>query len=179
MTFTTGKIADMYTKLEASRAYVYAVARACDSGHVSRRVSHYLFSVGCTLTESASQDCAGSILYSTEKAIEVALEGMQCLGGNGYINGQSDYAHPVLVLLIFFLVSQNFRRVASCEMRACTPLAQVLRRFGGCSLDVNSIRLFAHERGLDYETSRSMDEADRHIGLDDRLADMRSGYAVE
>ena len=35
------------------------------------------------------QDCAGSILYSTEKAIEVALEGMQCLGGNGYINGQS------------------------------------------------------------------------------------------
>ncbi|KAH8117050.1 acyl-CoA dehydrogenase NM domain-like protein [Phellopilus nigrolimitatus] len=63
-----GKVADMYTKLEASRAYVYAVARACDNGHVSRR------------------DCAGSILYSTEKAIEVALEGMQCLGGNGYIN---------------------------------------------------------------------------------------------
>ncbi|EJD02221.1 acyl-CoA dehydrogenase NM domain-like protein [Fomitiporia mediterranea MF3/22] len=63
-----GKIADMYTKLEASRAYVYAVARACDEGHISRR------------------DCAGAILYSTEKAIEVALEGMQCLGGNGYIN---------------------------------------------------------------------------------------------
>ncbi|KAL5489989.1 hypothetical protein ACEPAI_4822 [Sanghuangporus weigelae] len=63
-----GKIADMYTKLESSRAYVYAVARACDQGHISRR------------------DCAGSILYSTEKAIEVALEGMQCLGGNGYIN---------------------------------------------------------------------------------------------
>lgn len=36
------------------------------------------------------QDCAGSILYSTEKAIEVAQEGMQCLGGNGYINGKSD-----------------------------------------------------------------------------------------
>lgn len=36
----TGKIADMYTKLEASRAYVYAVARACDNGHVSRRVRH-------------------------------------------------------------------------------------------------------------------------------------------
>ncbi|THH12008.1 hypothetical protein EW145_g305 [Phellinidium pouzarii] len=66
-----GKIADMYTKLEASRAYVYAVARACDEGHVSRR------------------DCAGSILYSTEKAIEVTLEGMQCLGGNGYINGEA------------------------------------------------------------------------------------------
>jgi len=63
-----GKIADMYTKMTASRSYVYAVARACDQGHVSRR------------------DCAGAILYSTEKAVEVALEGMQCLGGNGYIN---------------------------------------------------------------------------------------------
>ncbi|KAH7107604.1 acyl-CoA dehydrogenase NM domain-like protein [Auriculariales sp. MPI-PUGE-AT-0066] len=63
-----GKIADMYTKLNASRAYVYAVARACDQGNISR------------------QDCAGAILYSTEKAIEVALEAQQCLGGNGYIN---------------------------------------------------------------------------------------------
>ncbi|KAF5358425.1 hypothetical protein D9756_001463 [Leucocoprinus leucothites] len=62
------KIADMYTKLNASRSYVYSVARACDRGRVSRR------------------DCAGAILYSTEKAVEVALEGMQCLGGNGYIN---------------------------------------------------------------------------------------------
>ena len=66
-----GKIADMYTKLTASRSLVYAVGRACDSGHVSRR------------------DCAGAILYSTEKAVEVALEAMQCLGGNGYINGSS------------------------------------------------------------------------------------------
>ncbi|KAG1877666.1 acyl-CoA dehydrogenase NM domain-like protein [Suillus subalutaceus] len=63
-----GKIADMYTSINASRAYVYAVARACDRGQISRR------------------DCAGAILYSTEKAIEVALEAMQCLGGNGYIN---------------------------------------------------------------------------------------------
>ncbi|KAK7694010.1 hypothetical protein QCA50_003586 [Cerrena zonata] len=63
-----GKIADMYTSMNASRSYVYAVARACDAGKVSRR------------------DCAGAILYSTEKAIEVALEAMQCLGGNGYIN---------------------------------------------------------------------------------------------
>ncbi|KAG6814553.1 hypothetical protein H0H92_000081 [Tricholoma furcatifolium] len=62
------KIADMYTKLNASRSYVYAVARACDRGQVSRR------------------DCAGAILYSTERAVEVALEGMQCFGGNGYIN---------------------------------------------------------------------------------------------
>ncbi|KAF8136531.1 acyl-CoA dehydrogenase/oxidase [Boletus edulis] len=63
-----GKIADMYTKINASRSYVYAVAKACDKGHVSRR------------------DCAGAILYSTDRAIEVAMEGMQCLGGNGYIN---------------------------------------------------------------------------------------------
>ncbi|THH16636.1 hypothetical protein EW146_g4036 [Bondarzewia mesenterica] len=64
------KIADMYTKLNASRSYVYAVARACDGGHISRK------------------DCAGAILYSTEKAVEVALEGMQCLGGNGLPNGK-------------------------------------------------------------------------------------------
>jgi len=63
-----GKIADMYTKLNASRAYVYAVARACDAGNVSRK------------------DCAAAILYSTQNAIEVALEAQQCLGGNGYIN---------------------------------------------------------------------------------------------
>ncbi|KAJ6502029.1 isovaleryl-CoA-dehydrogenase [Mycena sanguinolenta] len=63
-----GKIADMYTNLNASRSYVYAVAKACDQGKISRR------------------DCAGAILYSTEKAIEVAIEAMQSLGGNGYIN---------------------------------------------------------------------------------------------
>ncbi|KAJ2554093.1 hypothetical protein EV175_002710 [Coemansia sp. RSA 1933] len=63
-----GKLADMYTKLNASRAYVYAVARACDKGRVS------------------SKDCAGVILYSAERATEVALDAIQCLGGNGYIN---------------------------------------------------------------------------------------------
>ncbi|CAE7221052.1 unnamed protein product [Rhizoctonia solani] len=63
-----GKIADMYTKLNASRSYVYAVARACDRGDISRR------------------DCAGAILYSSDRAVEVAEDAMQCLGGNGYIN---------------------------------------------------------------------------------------------
>lgn len=63
-----GKIADMYTKLMATRAYVYAVARACDHGKVSRK------------------DCAGVILYAAERATEVALDGIQLLGGNGYIN---------------------------------------------------------------------------------------------
>jgi len=63
-----GKIADMYTKLSAARSYVYAVARACDAGRISRR------------------DCAGAILYSSDRAVEVAVDAMQCLGGNGYIN---------------------------------------------------------------------------------------------
>jgi len=63
-----GKIADMYTKLSASRAYAYAVGRACDAGHISRR------------------DCAGVILFASDRAVEVANDAMQSLGGNGYIN---------------------------------------------------------------------------------------------
>ena len=51
----------MYTKLSASRAYVYAVARGCDSGNISR------------------QDCAGAILYSSDRAVEVAMDAQQCL----------------------------------------------------------------------------------------------------
>ena len=93
----------MYTKLNASRSYVYAVARACDQGKVSRRVS-VVFYFGRRMRplalgqdpwntanrlRSLKQDCAGAILYSTERAVEVALEAMQCFGGNGYINGRS------------------------------------------------------------------------------------------
>ncbi|XP_038639823.1 isovaleryl-CoA dehydrogenase, mitochondrial isoform X2 [Scyliorhinus canicula] len=63
-----GKMADMYTRLSACRQYVYNVARACDEGHMS------------------SKDCAGVILYAAEAATKVALDGIQCLGGNGYIN---------------------------------------------------------------------------------------------
>ncbi|XP_028934109.1 isovaleryl-CoA dehydrogenase, mitochondrial [Ornithorhynchus anatinus] len=63
-----GKMADMYTRLMACRQYVYNVARACDQGH-------------CT-----AKDCAGVILYAAESATQVALDGIQCLGGNGYIN---------------------------------------------------------------------------------------------
>ena len=66
-----GKIADMYTTLNACKAYVYAVARACDRGHTSRK------------------DAAGAILYAAEKATWMAGEAIQALGGNGYIN---DYA---------------------------------------------------------------------------------------
>ena len=62
------KLADMYVTLNASKAYVYAVARACDDGRVTR------------------EDAAGAILYAAERATWMALEAIQCLGGNGYIN---------------------------------------------------------------------------------------------
>jgi isovaleryl-CoA dehydrogenase len=63
-----GKLADMYTTMNASRAYVYAVAKACDRG------------------ETARKDAAGAILYAAEKATQIALDAVQLLGGNGYIN---------------------------------------------------------------------------------------------
>jgi isovaleryl-CoA dehydrogenase len=63
-----GKLADMYTTMNACRAYVYAVAKACDRGETTRK------------------DAAGAILYAAEKATLVALDAIQLLGGNGYIN---------------------------------------------------------------------------------------------
>lgn len=63
-----GKVADMYTLLNASRAYLYAVARACDKGRVTRK------------------DSASVILYTAENATQSALQAIQTLGGNGYIN---------------------------------------------------------------------------------------------
>ena len=63
-----GKLADMYTTMNASKAYVYAVARACDRGETTRK------------------DAAGAILYAAEKATWMALEAIQAMGGMGYIN---------------------------------------------------------------------------------------------
>jgi isovaleryl-CoA dehydrogenase len=63
-----GKLADMYTVLNASRAYLYAMARSCDRGRESRK------------------DAAGVILFASENATQMALETVQALGGNGYIN---------------------------------------------------------------------------------------------
>jgi len=63
-----GKLADMYTTTNACKSYVYTVARACDKSRVTRK------------------DAAGAILYAAEKATLVALDAIQCLGGNGYIN---------------------------------------------------------------------------------------------
>jgi isovaleryl-CoA dehydrogenase len=63
-----GKLADMYVAVSAVRSYVYAVARACDRGQTTRK------------------DAAGAILYAAEKGTWMALQAIQCLGGNGYIN---------------------------------------------------------------------------------------------
>ena len=63
-----GKIADMYTQMNAARAYVYTVAKACDRGETTRK------------------DAAGAILYAAELATKMALDAIQLLGGNGYIN---------------------------------------------------------------------------------------------
>ncbi|MBK0416671.1 isovaleryl-CoA dehydrogenase [Chromobacterium haemolyticum] len=66
-----GKLADMYVKLSASRAYVYAVGQALDRGETGRQTR---------------KDAAGAILYAAEGATQMALDAIQCLGGNGYIN---------------------------------------------------------------------------------------------
>jgi isovaleryl-CoA dehydrogenase len=66
-----GKLADMYTRMNASKAYIYMVARACDRGETTRK------------------DAAGAILYAAETATWMALEAIQFLGGNGYINEYS------------------------------------------------------------------------------------------
>ena len=63
-----GKLADMYVTMNASKSYVYSVAKACDRGEVNRK------------------DAAGAILYAAERASWMASEAIQCLGGNGYIN---------------------------------------------------------------------------------------------
>lgn len=63
-----GKLADMYTALTATRAYVYALAKACDRGRVTRK------------------DAASAILFAAERATWMTLEAIQCLGGNGYMN---------------------------------------------------------------------------------------------
>jgi isovaleryl-CoA dehydrogenase len=62
------KLADMYVTMNAAKAYVYCVAKACDAGKTTR------------------EDSAGAILYAAERATWMALESIQCLGGNGYIN---------------------------------------------------------------------------------------------
>lgn len=66
--FIQGKLADMYTNLSACQAYAYATAHACDQGKVTRK------------------DSAGVLLYVAERATQMSLQAIQCLGGNGYMN---------------------------------------------------------------------------------------------
>jgi len=89
-----GKVADMYTQLNASRAYLYAVAQACERGETTRK------------------DAAGVILYSAERATQMALDAIQILGGNGYIN--------------------EFPAGACCVTPSSTKLVRAPVRFGGC-----------------------------------------------
>ena len=98
-----GKIADMYTTMNASRAYVYAVAKACDRGETTR------------------EDAAGAILYAAEKATQCALDAIQLLGGNGYIN---DYPPAVCC------ATPNSTRSAPAPARsaACSSGGSCLRR---------------------------------------------------
>ncbi len=63
-----GKLADMYTTMNAAKAYVYAVAKACDAGRTTRK------------------DSAGAILYAAERATWMTLEAIQAMGGMGYVN---------------------------------------------------------------------------------------------
>ena len=63
-----GKLADMYSVMNAARSYVYTVAKACDAGRTTR------------------EDAAGAILFAAEKATQIALDAIQLLGGNGYTN---------------------------------------------------------------------------------------------
>lgn len=72
--FIQGKLADMYTKLCAARAYTYSTARQIDQSSTTGQ------------TVIRTQDCAGAILYAAERATECALDAIQLMGGNGYIN---------------------------------------------------------------------------------------------
>lgn len=70
-----GKLADMYTKLAASRAYTYTTARAIDNSADSPEGP-----------QIRTQDCAGAILFAAERATECALDAIQLMGGTGYVN---------------------------------------------------------------------------------------------
>ncbi len=98
-----GKLADMYTTMNAARAYVYAVAAACDRGQRTRK------------------DAAGCVLFAAEKATQMALDALQLLGGNGYIN---DY--PTGRLLRDAKLYEN-----RCRHQRNPPLADRPRDHGG------------------------------------------------
>jgi hypothetical protein len=100
-----GKLADMYVALNTSRAYVYAVAKACDAGKTTRR------------------DAAGAILYAAEQATKVALEAIQALGGYGYTK---DF--PVEKIKRDVHDSQHARQVFQAMRPIFTDLTQDVQR---------------------------------------------------
>jgi isovaleryl-CoA dehydrogenase len=148
-----GKIADMYTTMNAAKAYVYAVAKACDRGETTRK------------------DAAGAILYAAEKATWMSLEAIQCLGGNGYINdyptgrllrdaklyeigaGTSEIRRMLIGREISIRVLLNSRPTATRCARWSTTCAPMLRRCG---------RVVAKRRGGDISTATNCCRA---IGL--------------
>jgi alkylation response protein AidB-like acyl-CoA dehydrogenase len=123
----------MYTKLSASRAYVYAVARAADAGKVSREVSRTELIPMPPRTLANIQDCAGAILLVSDHAVEVAMDAQQCFGGNGYINGES-------IATYMFLTVQSTRSAASSATLVSTLSARVRRRSAAASLAACSTR---------------------------------------
>lgn len=88
-------MADMYTTLNSCRSYLYVIAKACDREIVSNKVKensgkiqklNLFIENNCVNYNNKKKDCAGVILYLAEKATQVALDAIQILGGNGYIN---------------------------------------------------------------------------------------------
>lgn len=118
----------MYTKLSASRAYVYAVARAADAGKVSR------------------EDCAGAILYVSDRCVEVAMDAQQCFGGNGYINGELRVSSARTGRADWVFLPQTTRSAACSAIRACTLSARARRRSAVRLLGVCSTRRLQRAR---------------------------------
>jgi len=117
------KLADMHVKLAAARAYTHAAAKAVDEGTVDTR------------------DCAGAIMFASDRAVECALDAIQCMGGNGYINEipagrllRDSKVRNAVAPIWFELELMLFRPPSYI------PLAPAQRRYARSSLDVRSTR---------------------------------------
>jgi len=130
----------MYTKMNATRAYVYATARACDMKQSSRKARargcqsrFFLNELGFCCVR---QDCAGVILYAAERATEVALDAIQLLG--------ACLPSATVSFTPFFqeetATSTTIQRVASCVTRNYMKSVPAQARFGGCLSDASSSR---------------------------------------
>ena len=93
------KLADMYVTMNAAKSYVYTVAKACDEGRTTR------------------EDAAGAILYAAERATWMALEAIQCLGGNGYINDFGEAFNEICLVADFSVFSRKRNRLSLLQFR--------------------------------------------------------------